>query len=436
MQAVIMAGGRGTRMSSVSNEIPKPMLPICGKPLLWYQLESLKASNIKEVYMVIGHLGGQIRDYFGDGKEYGVSIKYYEEKEPLGTAGALSFVQKELEDNFLLVFGDIFFDIDLDSFLNFHLRKRSKATLFVHPNSHPYDSDLIGCDSNNRIIKWDSKHNIRNYDYENLVNAGLYVLSKKITDYVSDGGKKDLEKDIIIPAISKGDDIFAYHSTEYAKDMGTPERYEEVESNYISGIPYVKNRKRKQKCIFLDRDGTINQHIGFLNRPDQMSLIDNAADAIREINNSEYLCIVISNQPVIARGECTVDELDNIHKRMEVLLGQRHAYIDDIFYCPHHPDKGFEGEVKESKVECQCRKPGIKMILDAADKYNIDLTSAYMVGDSTLDIETGKRAGLKTILVETGEAGSDGKYTVNPDMRAKDIFHAVQLILGERHAVQ
>ena len=429
MQAVIMAGGRGTRLSKIVKEIPKPMFPVCGKPVLEHQIIMLKKFGIIDIKLIIGHLGYAIKDYFKDGKHLGVNISYYEESIPLGTAGALSCIKNELEEDFLLLFGDVFLDIDITGFIKFHIDKKSKITLFVHPNSHPYDSDIVVCNTDGRVIHWDSKHNVRNYDYKNLVNAGLYIMSKKEFDHILDYGKKDLERDIIIPAVAKGEEVFAYHSTEYVKDMGTPDRYKRVEEDVLSDIPAMKNKKEKQKCIFLDRDGTINEYVGFLTKPEQLKLIPATGEAIRLINNSSYLCIVVTNQPVIARGECTFAGLDQIHNRLETLLGKEHAYIDDLFFCPHHPHKGYKDEITELKIDCECRKPKIKMFQDAAQRYNIDLEESYIIGDSSADMEAGKRAGMHSILVKTGEAGEDRKFDARPDYVAANLLDAVKIAL-------
>lgn len=230
--------------------------------------------------------------------------------------------------------------------------------------------------------------------------------------------------------INKGDNVYSYHSTEYVKDMGTPERYVSVNNDYANGICESRNLSNRQKCIFLDRDGTINEHIPFLNEVDQFVLLNGAAEAIKKINSSEYLCIVITNQPIIARGESTVENLDNIHKRMETLLGRNGAYIDGLYYCPHHTDKGYPGEVPELKFDCDCRKPKIGMLLKAANDYNIDLSESIIIGDSTLDIKTAENAGMKSILVKTGQSGLDGKYHVTPDEVVEDLFDAVNLVLN------
>ena len=174
------------------------------------------------------------------------------------------------------------------------------------------------------------------------------------------------------------------------KDMGTPERYDAVCRDFKAGTVQAKNLKEPQKAIFLDRDGTINRLVGFLRKKEEFELLPGVAEAIRKINASGYLCIVATNQPVIARGEVTVPELEEIHMKMETLLGFEGAYIDGLYYCPHHPHKGYAGEVPELKIECSCRKPKPGMLLKAAEDFNIDLSKSWMVGDGENDILAGR----------------------------------------------
>lgn len=401
MQAVIMAGGKGTRIASVASDIPKPMIEICGKPILQHQIECLKAQNITDIILVIGHIGHVIKDYFHDGHECGVSIRYIEEKEPLGTAGALYYLKDIVTDDFLLLNGDIIFDVDFDRFMQFHKEKKGAATIFTHPNNHPYDSGIVETDAEAFVIKWLNKEDERTY-YKNRVNAGLHILSLDVLEMFSEVKKTDLDRDIL-KVLLKEHRLVAYDSPEYVKDMGTPDRYEMVTHDVESGLVHAKNLKNKQKAVFLDRDGTINVYKGFITKADDLELIPGIAEVIRKINASGYLAIVITNQPVIARGECTIEELEAIHRKLETLLGEEGAYIDDLFYCPHHPDKGFKGERPEYKIECECRKPKPGLIYQAAQKYNIDLTESYMVGDDERDMEAGRRAGCKVIMVETNK---------------------------------
>jgi mannose-1-phosphate guanylyltransferase / phosphomannomutase len=405
MQVVIMAGGKGTRVSSIANDIPKPMIPICGKPILEHQIKCLKKNGLTEIILVIGHLGGYIKNYFRDGGSFECDISYYNETEPLGTAGAL-YKLKNLSDDFILINGDIIFDINFHRMINFHREKNAHVTLAVHPNSHPFDSAVLFTNSNNQVTRWLNKEDERTY-YKNQVNAGIHIISTEFLKNSPQSKEKvDLDRDMLKPSISGGK-VFAYSTPEYIKDMGTPERYAQVTSDIEKGIVSHKNLSVKQKCVFLDRDGTINKFNSFITKPEDFELLDGAAEAIKKINSLGYLAIVITNQPVIARGEVDFETLDLIHMKMETDLGKYGAYIDDLFYCPHHPDKGFPGERPEYKIGCDCRKPKPGMIFKAAEKYNIDLSRSYMVGDDTRDVNAGINAGCIPVFLTNNKPVED-----------------------------
>ena len=420
MKAVIMAGGKGTRIASVRSDIPKPMIPVLGKPILEWQIECLKKNGITDILIGIGHLGHFIRDYFGDGKKFGVDISYYEEKEPLGTAGFL-FKAQGLDKDFLLLCGDTIFDIDFNRFIKFHQEKKALASLMTHPNNHPYDSSLIVTEieypqegsggmpvDSHKVAAWLAKEDERLW-YKNRVNAGIQIISAELLDitkktlvprHPENPDKIDLDRDVLKPAVKTGR-IYAYDTTEYIKDMGTPDRLEQVECDLKTGLVNAKNLSNKQRAIFLDRDGTLNKEVNFLTNIDDLELLPGAAEAVKKINQAGYLAIVITNQPVIARGEVTLQQLNEIHAKLETLLGREGAYIDGLYFCPHHPDKGFEGERPEYKRDCECRKPKAGMVLQAARDFNIDLAASYMIGDRDKDVECGDAAGLKqSVLCE------------------------------------
>lgn len=409
-----MAGGKGTRISSVANDIPKPMIKIEGMPVLEHEIACLRSQGFTDLILTVGHLGHIIMDYFGDGSKispvtgnsFGVHIEYFVEKEPLGNAGALFKIKDKLTDDFLLLNGDVLFDVDFNRFAAYHRKKGGLVTLFTHPNSHPYDSGLIVADEDGIVRQWLTKEDSRPEFYRNRVNAGLHILSSKILEIVAATPKIDLDRQILRPLADSGK-MFAYDSPEYVKDMGTPERYDDVCRAFRKGIVQSKNRLRKQKTIFLDRDGTINKYVGFLRNVEDFELIDGAAEAIKRINDSGCLAIVVTNQPVIARGEVSYDELREIHNKMETLLGQKGAYLDGIYFCPHHPHKGYEGEIPELKIDCPCRKPKPGMLLQAAEDFNIDLSRSWMIGDSENDIMAGIAAGCRTGLIGDGFFGQE-----------------------------
>ena len=422
MKVVIMAGGKGTRIASVRSDVPKPMIKICGKPILEHQIDNLKACGLTDIILVIGYLGDKIKEYFGDGSKFGVNIEYFVEDHPLGTAGAL-FKMPQLTEDFLLLCGDVIIDVDFNRFIAFHKEHQAWASLVAHPNGHPYDSSLLVTEIDapktvggmpeytHRVIRWMAKEDERTY-YKNRVNAGIELISPELLKetmknfvprHPETPDKIDLDRDVLKPNIPSGK-IFAYDTPEYIKDMGTPDRFYETEKDIESGKVHARNLKNKQKAIFLDRDGTINKMVGFVTKPEQFELIEGAAEAIKAINKSGYLAIVVTNQPVIARGDCTFEELQTIHDKMETELGKVGAFVDAIYVCPHHTDKGFKGERPEYKCNCDCRKPKPGLLLQAAKDFNIDLSESYMIGDSHRDVEAGENAGVKkSIMVEENE---------------------------------
>nr|WP_300787098.1 HAD-IIIA family hydrolase [uncultured Acetatifactor sp.] len=398
MKTVIMAGGKGTRIAEVNSHVPKPMIPIEGKPILEYQINALKRQGHHDFTIIIGHLGAAIRDYFGAGSRWGVSIQYIEEDAPLGTAGALYYLKGRIHEDFLLINGDIVFDVDISRFLKRHRSLGTTATILTHPNSHPYDSGIIIADESGKATGWLHKEDRRLW-YKNRVNAGMHMLSPDIFRHFPDLQRRDLDRDVLEPLIAARK-LGIYDSPEYIRDMGTPDRYRAVAEDIRSHRVESRNLGNRQKAVFLDRDGTLNKHVGFLTDIDDLELAEGAAEAVWKINASGYLAIVVTNQPVIARGEVSLDGLAEMHDKLETLLGQEGAYVDAIYYCPHHPDSGFAGERPEYKVECNCRKPRPGMLLQAAKDYNIDLTESWMVGDGESDMKAGQAAGCRTMLLD------------------------------------
>ena len=404
MKVVIMAGGRGTRISELFPDIPKPMIPVCGIPVLEREISSLKEQGFTDIILTVGYKAESIMQHFGDGRKYGVQIEYFVEKEPLGNAGALFRIKDKLTEDFLLLNADAMFNVDFNRFVKFHKAHNGLVTLFTHPNNHPYDSGLIVANKEKKVEQWLTKEDKRPKYYQNRVNAGLHVINPEALDLKVTTDKVDLDRQVLKPLCSSGK-IYCYDSPEYVKDMGTPERYETVCKDFENGTVEARNLKNKQKAIFLDRDGTINKYVGFLRNIEQFELLSGVSEAIRKINQSGYLAVVVTNQPVIARGEVTYTELQEIHNKMETILGKDGAYLDGIYFCPHHPDKGFKGEVKELKINCNCRKPNPGLLLQAASDFNLE--QSWMIGDGKNDIQAGKNAGCKTVLIGDDEFGQD-----------------------------
>jgi histidinol-phosphate phosphatase family protein len=428
MKVLILAGGKGTRLGDKTKLIPKPMIEIGGKPVLQHQIELFKKYGYTEIIILVNHLSNAIIEHFGNGKRFGVNITYYSEHIPLGTAGGLKDLEESLSEDFFLLYGDVMINMDLNRFVEFHKSKDSDCTIVIHPNDHPQDSDLVDVDNQKRVVAFHSKPHDENRYYRNLVNAGLYILGPTILKFIKKGRKADFGKDIF-PTILKKISMYGYNTAEYLKDMGTPARLDKVTQDFESGRIDRSNYKLKRPCIFLDRDGVLNEDTDLISHHEGIVLFDFVPAAVKKINQSEYLSVVVTNQSVIARNMCSVDDLQEIHNKMEALLGQEGAYLNGIYYCPHHPDGGFPGENKLYKVDCHCRKPKPGMLLDAAKEFNINLKESWLVGDSDRDIKAGKAAGVTTIAVRTGL--STHTTSVKPDYWFENLTEAVSFIIDK-----
>lgn len=427
MKAYIMAGGFGTRLAEITkNEIPKPMVKICGVSLLERAIFSLKENGITEFIISVSFMAEKITEYFGDGEKLGVKIEYVYEKEPLGSGGALYFLKGKTNRTLIICSADTVFDIDIKRMLAYHKKKKATATLFTHPNVHPYDSDLILTDRYGRVNEILSKNAKREGYYKNNVNAGFILLEPYALERLSEPKKLNLENDFIKGLITDGERVYAYKSSEYVKDVGSPERFYAVEKEIEKGLPQQKCYKNLQKAVFIDRDGTINEYKGFIKNHEQIELKETVTEGIKKINDSGYLAIVISNQPVIARGEATFSDVDKTFDKIETLLGNEGAYLDAIYYCPHHPDSGFKGEVKRLKKTCKCRKPNVGLIEKAVKDYNLDLSQCFIIGDSNVDVLTGINAKIPQIKVNSGLVE---KRVVEPTHYVETFIEAVSKVI-------
>jgi histidinol-phosphate phosphatase family protein len=432
----ILAGGQGTRLKDRAGRLPKPMMPILGKPLLDHQIELCKRHGFSRILLLVHYEHEMIIQHSGDGSRYGVNLGYHVEETPRGTAGALCDALPRMAETFLVLYGDTYLDVDLRRLWDRHARQTADATLFLHPNEHPQDSDLVEVDDVGSVTAILPYPRPVDEYHRNLVNAALYVLdSHGLHTFVAPHGTSDIAKDLFPAMLSAGKRLFGYVTPEYVKDMGTPDRLDRVELDIQNGLPGKLSGRELRSAVFLDRDGTLNLEVDHLSRPEQLLLHDGAAEAIRRINQAGMLAVVATNQPVVARGDVSRTGLEQIHARLEALLGEGGAYVDRIYVCPHHPDKGFLGEVGELKIECDCRKPKTGLIDAACRDLHIRRASSWLIGDSIADLEAGRQAGLRTVLVRTGHAGRDDRRPAQPDYVVQDLISAAAWILEGHRAM-
>ena len=340
-QLLILAGGKGTRLKDRLGDLPKPMIPIAGKPLLEHQIELARAHGFTEVLLFVHHRADLIQQHFGDGRRWGLSFRYIVEKEPLGTAGAVLAGFAELAERFAVMYGDTMVNVDLTRFWNAHETSGATATLFLHPNNHPLDSDLVEVDAADRVTAFHNRPHPAGKYFQNLVNAGLYVIEKSaLAPWRDNTHSLDFGKDLFPAMLTRGFHLLGYNSPEFIKDIGTPDRYDWACAQYAAGIIQRSTLAVPQRAVFLDRDGTLIKEVSAqgLHHIDQLELLPGVPEAVHAINQIGMRAVLVTNQPVVAKGFTSEVELRQIHNKLETLLGLEHAFLDRIYYCPHHPE--------------------------------------------------------------------------------------------------
>jgi histidinol-phosphate phosphatase family protein len=428
-QAIVLAGGMGTRLRARLDGRPKPLVDIDGVPLLGRQIAALRAYDFSEILVLVNHAADQIEAYCADPAFAGLRLTLIDDGEPRGTAGAVLHALDHLSARFLVIYGDTLFDIDLDHLWRAHEQAEADATLFLHPNDHPGDSDLTETDEDGRVTAFHSPPHDAAANLPNLVNAGLYVMERDAVAFWRDRPMPtDIARDMFPAMLRRGAKLRGYVSFEYIKDIGTPARLDRAVAQLRAGVVERARRDRPQKAVFLDCDGTITEWRRHLARGDELALIDGAADAVKQLNEAEYRVVIGIGRLILAGEKTGPGELRRIHGELPSLLGRHGAFVDALYMPRHQPGESWAGEGRAREVSSECRAPGNRPIEDARRVLNIDLGRSWLIGDSTTDILLAARAGLRSILVETGKAGRDGRYAVLPDFVARDLAAAARFI--------
>lgn len=398
-QAVILAGGTGSRLKSINGSIPKILAEVNGMSILELQLRNM----ISEGITIFLYLLGVNSDFIvpklkGLQKEYEaqVSIKWIIEDEKLGTGGSLLNALDSLKEAFIVIYGDLYVNLNLSDLSKTFLESKSDFACVAHPSRHMTDSNLIVTDSKNRIIDYCGKGNGQDNIYRNLANSGIYFFRKYLlTSRVVT--RCDLDADIIPDLLHEGKFGIILRHHGIVKDIGTPKRLMEMQNTDFPSQFYLL----KRPTLFLDRDGVINRHVGHVEDFTQIEIMPGIGKLISRFNDEKYWVLVVTNQPIIAHGKLSDRKLRQIHGKIDQELSISDAYVDEYFVCPHHPDKGFQGEIASLKVRCQCRKPKIGLFNDAKETYKIDLGRSLMIGDTWRDEEFAKNVGVSFVSLAT-----------------------------------
>ena len=431
-QVVIVAGGMGTRLAAATGGLPKALVPVAGQSVLERQLALARDYGVLRALLLLGHGSDQIVESLRRRPVYGMTIDWVVESEPLGNGGALLQALDRLEHTFLVFFADQLMALDIRRLIAQHVTNGNAATVVVHPNDHPQDSDLLEVDAAGRVTAVHHPPHVSERPLRNVVNAATYVLDRATLEVVNTQvpPRLDLARDLLPRMIAAGLRVGAYRSREYLKDMGTPERLAKVERDVESGIVDRRLAMNPMPAILLDRDGTMNAEVGRITQPSDLVLVTGIGDAVNRAHAAGYLVGVVTNQPIIARGDVTMADLDAIHGRMEMLLAESRAFVDGIYVCPHHPDKGFPGEIAHLKGPCKCRKPATGLVDQAVAELGLDRSLSWLIGDTTTDVQCAIAAGLFPVLVDTGHGGRDARFSADAALRFTDAPAAIDFIVN------
>lgn len=379
-QAVILAGGAGTRLQPFTDSNPKPMIPINGKPFLEHLIYLLRENNIKEVVILTGYMADKINAFFGDGSSFGIKIKYsytpfLNEKGQENKSGMrIKNAEKLLDKSFLLLYCDNYWPLKIKKLIDFFNQHPSDAlvTLYSNKDKSTRNNMLI---KDGYIIKYNSSRTAKKL---NCVDIGFFIINKTVLKYLPKSNVKF--EDTVLPKLVQKKRLSGYLSDQKYYSIGNLEKVK-ITEKFLS----------PKKVIFLDRDGVINKRppkADYVKSWEEFEFLPGSIKAIELLNHLGYQIFIITNQPGIARDMLTVKKLDDIHKKMVAVLKKSVAEIDGIYYCPH----GWNDN-------CICRKPKPGLLYQASQEHFIDLTKAIFIGDDKRDKIAGDTAGCTTILI-------------------------------------
>jgi len=374
-QAVILAGGYGTRLKPFTDTNPKPMFPFKGKPFLEYLIEQVKSFEIDDIVLLLGYLPEKIMEYFKDGSRWDVHIRYSVTPVEYETGLRIRAAADCLGDEFLLMYCDNYCPVDFRQLEQKYYESGADVAVTAYRNADGYTKSNLRISDSGFVEVYDKK---RTASGLRGVDIGYAVVSKRVLDMLPEENHNFEE--VVYPKLVRNRKLYAVETEHRYYSVGSWERIG-LTRQFFSG----------KKYIFLDRDGTLNVRppkACYIEKPEDFVWIDGARDAVRLLKDAGYTVILVSNQPGIARGNLTVEALEKIHEKMQGDLRKTGACIDRIYYCPHNWDDG-----------CECRKPKPGMFFQAQKEFSIDLTRCYMVGDDGRDMEAGKAAGCKCMLV-------------------------------------
>ena len=433
-QVVVLMGGLGTRLKEFTKETPKSLVDVGGRPFFDYELMLLKHYGFRRFLFLIGYKADMIEEYYGDGSAFGISIEYcYDGKELLGTGGAIRRAYDKLEDDFLVIYGDSFMDIDYEETIFRYVAGKDegkRAVMTVLKNKDRFDkSNVVLRDGN--IVLYDKVNTTPEMEY---IDYGACIYEKSLFDDFKAGEKFDIA--ILQNRLSLDGELAAHVVDKRFYEIGSPASLSEFQE-------YIGHRLNEEHpAVFLDRDGVLdeivfNEDIEQLDAPlslAEFQLLPQAKEAVRLIRDKGYYVFIATNQPGAAKGKAKLLTLYDINHAMVSDLKEDGIDIEAVYSCIHYPKRlpylreGSLGRFETYLIQvCDCRKPKDGLIRRPADIYNIDYENSYMVGDSITDVQAGEAAGVKTAFVGDLKCDACKKLCdIAPDMIVKDLMEFAQ----------
>ena len=417
-----MCGGLGSRISEEIGSLPKVLMKIGEKTLIEHQIEQLSKFGVDRFLLLLGVGANQVIRYLSSKR---IEFDFVIEEQPLGTGGSLISSLDLIDDEFFLIYGDILFNTNLDAMLIQMTNTSCDAIFLGRASEHIFDSDVVVASLDKRIKQIIRKPGIQNYSHRNIANCGIYLFRKKaFLDFSKENGKGvklDLESEVLLWTLERGMQALVVKSNGYVRDLGTIERYKAGCEDYRLG----KVSNDPKPTVILDRDGVLNRDVGHLSDTQNLSLFPGIGESVRRLNENGYRVIVITNQPVVARGAASEEFVDSVHAKIDVGLAKNNATIAEFYFCPHHPDRGFEGEIESLKLNCDCRKPRVGLYNKAQEEFPMILGKSFAVGDSLTDMYAAERFGIRFL-------GIGNKFVSENVPTFENLMEAVEFILLDR----
>jgi histidinol-phosphate phosphatase family protein len=369
-QAVILAGGRGTRLRPITDCIPKPMIPFFGKPFLEYILEMLREQGFNRVLLLLGYMPDAIIDHFGDGSRLGIEIDYRVTGPDDLTAHRVKEAEHALDETFLLLYCDNYWPMRFGDMWGAYLASAAPAQITVYANTDGYSRDGVAVGEDGFVRLFDRSRTAPDLKG---VEIGYAILEKgAVVPLLGDGAQ--LFEEAVYPALAARGQLHAYRTDHRYYSVGSHDR-----------LPLTEKFLARRPTVILDRDGVLNERpprAEYVRRPEDFRWLPGALDALALLAEAGWRVIVVSNQAGIGRGVMTEADLQAVHRKVYADASSAGGRIDAIYYCPHDWDAG-----------CACRKPRPGMLYQAQRDFHLDLTRCSFIGDDERDEQAASAAG-------------------------------------------